>query len=135
MPMDGETLKTLLQAALDARANAYAPYSNYQVGAAVLTRSGKIVVGVNVENASYPLTICAERVALTSYVAQGRQGGEIVAIAVATQDAGSPCGACRQVMAELAKADCPVYAVAPDMSYRSWTVQELLPHAFSLKSE
>lgn len=134
MPVDGETLKALLRAALDARANAYAPYSNYSVGAAVLTDTGKVVVGVNVENASYPLTICAERVALTSYVAQGREGS-IVAIAVATQDGGSPCGACRQVMAELAKADCPVYAVSPDMSYRCWTVQELLPHAFSLKSD
>lgn len=130
MTLDGQTLDRLVQAALDARARAYAPYSNYQVGAALLTQDGRIICGVNVENASYPLTVCAERVALSTYVEQG-QGG-IVAIAVATQDAGSPCGACRQVIAEFAPPDCPVYAVAPDGTRHCWSAQELLPHAFSL---
>ncbi len=88
-----------MQAALDARQRAYAPYSHYLVGAAVLTADGVVVIGCNVENASYPATICAERVALTAAVAQGYR--DFVAIAVATLNGGTPCGICRQVMAEL----------------------------------
>lgn len=128
--IDAEVLAQLFEAALDARSRAYAPYSNYQVGAALLTKSGQVICGVNVENASYPLTNCAERVALGTYVEQGRAG--IQAIVVATKDAGSPCGACRQVMAELAEPDCPVYAIAPDGRQRKWTVKELLPDSFVL---
>lgn len=124
------SLETVIQAALDARARAYAPYSKYRVGAAVLTKAGEVICGVNVENASYPLCICAEQVALSSFIERG--GGEIEAIVVATQDAGSPCGACRQVIAEFADPSCPVYAVSPDGRRIQWTVQELLPHAFNL---
>lgn len=132
MEIEAEVLEQLFRAALDARSRAYAPYSNYQVGAALLTKTGQIICGVNVENASYPLTNCAERVALGTYVEQGRQG--LRAIVVATKDGGSPCGACRQVMAELADADCPVYAIAPDGRQRKWTVQELLPDSFVLNT-
>ncbi|MCB0124000.1 MAG: cytidine deaminase, partial [Caldilineaceae bacterium] len=89
----------LVGAALRVRQLAYAPYSNYLVGSALLTAEGTIVVGCNVENAAYPATICAERVALTSAVAQGYR--TFVAIAVATANGGTPCGICRQVMAEL----------------------------------
>lgn len=130
MEIEDELLKQLFAAALDARGRAYAPYSNYQVGAALLTTSGKIICGVNVENASYPLTNCAERVALGTYVEQGREG--IRALVVATKDGGSPCGACRQVLAELAPADCPIYSISPDGRQRKWTVQELLPDSFVL---
>jgi len=89
-----ESAVDLVRHAIEARQRAYAPYSNYQVGAAVLTSDGNILIGCNVENASYPATICAERVALTAAVAQGYQ--DFVAIAVATQNGGTPCGICRQ---------------------------------------
>ena len=90
--------QTLVAQAIGARRRAYAPYSNYFVGAAVLAEDGTVILGCNVENASYPATICAERVALTAAVAQGKR--PLKAIAVATRDGGSPCGICRQVMAE-----------------------------------
>lgn len=132
MEIEDELLKELFAAALEARSRAYAPYSDYQVGAALLTSSDRIICGVNVENASYPLTNCAERVALGTYVEQGREG--IKALVVATQDAGSPCGACRQVIAELAGPECRVYAISPDGRQRSWTVRELLPDSFVLNT-
>ncbi len=89
----------LVQQALAARTRAYTPYSGYQVGAALLTEDGDVILGCNVENAAYPATICAERVALTAAVAQGKR--RFTALAVATRNGGSPCGTCRQVMAEL----------------------------------
>lgn len=96
--MNDRSISRLITHALAARRLAYAPYSNYQVGAALLLKSGKIVRGCNVENASYGLTICAERSAVVSAVSAGYR--EFVAIAVATRDGGSPCGACRQVLSE-----------------------------------
>lgn len=117
----------LVQQALMARTRAYAPYSGYQVGAAVLTVEGEVVLGCNVENAAYPATICAERVALTAAVAQGRR--EFSAIAVATRNGGSPCGACRQVMMELGP-DMTVYIADASGAYRTTTVQALLPDGF-----
>lgn len=123
-------LKPVIEAALAARDRAYAPYSKYHVGAALLTNDGRIICGVNVENASYPLTVCAERVALGTYIEQG--AGGIRVIVVATKDCGSPCGACRQVIAEFANPNCPIIAIAPDGTQKTWTAQELLPHAFSL---
>ena len=89
----------LVRYALEARQSAYAPYSQYRVGAAVIAADGAIVVGCNVENASYGATICAERVALTSAIAQGKR--QFLALAVATGNGSFPCGLCRQVMAEL----------------------------------
>ena len=117
----------LVGAALRVRQLAYAPYSNYLVGSALLTAEGTIVVGCNVENAAYPATICAERVALTSAVAQGYR--TFVAIAVATANGGTPCGICRQVMAELGP-EMVVYISDDKGNYRSTTVLELLPSAF-----
>lgn len=122
----------LIRQALVARQRAYAPYSNYRVGAAVLTADGSIIVGCNVENAAYPATICAERVALTSAVAQGKQG--VVAVAVATQDGGSPCGICRQVMAELCGPDATVYISNAAGDYRTTTTGDLLPDGFTAAS-
>jgi cytidine deaminase len=113
--------------ALTARERAYAPYSQYKVGAAVLTASGEIVPGCNVENAAYPATICAERVALTSAVALGKS--DFVAIAIATRDGGSPCGSCRQVMAELGPS-MTVYIADESGAFRTTTVAALLPNAF-----
>lgn len=121
------TAEELVQQALTARQRAYAPYSGYYVGAAVLTDDGVVFPGCNVENAAYPSTICAERVALTSAVAQGKRN--FVAIAVATRNGGSPCGSCRQVMMELGP-DMVVYITDETGAYRTTTVRELLPDGF-----
>lgn len=122
-----EQRNRLVEAAIVARQRAYAPYSGYRVGAAVLTGDGTIVSGCNVENASYGATICAERVALTRAVAEGRSG--FVAIAVATEDSGSPCGICRQVMAELGP-DMIVFICDTAGVYRFTDVRTLLPDSF-----
>jgi cytidine deaminase len=122
------TPEQLVEQALQARMRAYAPYSGYQVGAAVLTADGQVALGCNVENASYPATICAERVALTAAVAQGLSAP--VAIAVATKDGGSPCGICRQVMAELGP-DMAVYIADEQGAYRTTSVAALLPDSFT----
>ncbi len=90
--------ESLIGTALEARENAYAPYSNYAVGAALLSESGKVYIGVNVENAAYPASMCAERTAVFNAVSNGERSFR--AIAVATQNGGSPCGSCRQVLAE-----------------------------------
>lgn len=126
--MDTTTQERLVNAALEARRRAYAPYSGYYVGAAVLDEDGVITPGCNVENAAYPSTICAERVALTGAVAHGRHS--FTAIAVATENGGSPCGTCRQVMAELGPAMI-VYIADAHGNVRVTTVAELLPDYFT----
>jgi cytidine deaminase len=88
----------LIQIAIEARKKAYVPYSHYPVGAALLTKSGKIFTGANIENAAFPVTICAERTAIFKAVSEGEL--ELEAIAVVTKNGGTPCGSCRQVMAE-----------------------------------
>lgn len=118
----------LIAAARSARQQAYAPYSNYLVGAAVLTMDGDIIAGCNVENASYGGTICAERVALTAAVAQGKR--QFSAIAVVTEDGASPCGLCRQVMYELGP-QMDVFIADGDGNVRTTTVKALLPEAFA----
>jgi cytidine deaminase len=117
----------LIQAALAARPFAYAPYSHYKVGAAILMADGRIFTGVNVENASYGLTICAERTAVFKAVSEGCQ--KILAVVVATENAGSPCGACRQVLAEFA-GDVPVWLVDAKGDGRETTLFALLPDHF-----
>jgi cytidine deaminase len=121
------TPQELVAAALEARTRAYAPYSSYFVGAALLAADGSVTVGCNVENAAYPATICAERVALTSAVAQGKH--DFVAIAVATANGGSPCGTCRQVMAELGL-EMAVYIADAAGNFTTTSVRELLPDSF-----
>ena len=108
------TEQTLVQAARAARAHAYAPYSGYAVGAAVLTDDGRVFAGCNVENASYGLSVCAERVAVFCAIAAGTR--RLVAAAVCTPDGGTPCGACRQVLLEFADApeSFTVWVVSPD---------------------
>jgi cytidine deaminase len=121
----------LADRAARAREWAYAPYSRYTVGAALLTASGKIYDGVNVENAAYPATICAERTAVVKAVSEGER--DFVAIAVASNNGGSPCGSCRQVLAEFGLAT-QVLIAGPDgrINQRS-TVAELLPLSFGPK--
>ena len=119
----------LIAAARAVYANAYAPYSHYSVAAAVATDDGTIYTGTNVENATYPLTMCAERVAIFKAVAAGAR--KITAVAVVTSNAGSPCGSCRQVMREFADADMPVYIADLEGHCRTRTLGELLPDSFS----
>lgn len=134
--MDGELKNLLIEKALEARANAYAPYSVYRVGAAILDEEGRIHVGVNVENISFGLTVCAERNAVGAMAAAG--GREIKAVAVATKDGGTPCGACRQVLAEFAADPARVLVMGKGDS-QQWeaTLAELLPGGFTtqLKKE
>ena len=112
----------------DIRKNAYAKYSNYAVGAALLGKSGKIYTGVNVENAVYSLTICAERVAIFKALSEGER--EFEAISVVTDNGGSPCGSCRQVLAEFGL-DIIVYiADGEENLLEETTVKALLPRAF-----
>ncbi len=114
--------------------HAYAPYSGYPVGAALLDEQGRIFTGVNVENASYGLTICAERVALGAAVAAGARRLRAIAIASARPPAPVPCGACRQALAEFADADMPVYVLPPKGRARQFALGDLLPHGFRLRS-
>jgi cytidine deaminase len=119
----------LINKAIDAQKGAYAPYSHYAVGAAVLTDSGEIFDGVNIENAVYPLTICAERVAIFKAVSRGHRAFN--AIAVVTKNGGSPCGACRQVMAEFGLDTVVLIADSNGTLRQTSTVADLLPNAFS----
>lgn len=118
----------LVREALAARSRAYAPYSDYLVGAALLGKSGRIYTGCNIENAVYPLCICAERAAVFHAVCAGER--EFVALAVATAKGGSPCGACRQVLREFGEGIVVLIADATGV-YRATTVRELLPDSFS----
>lgn len=121
----------LVAAAREAREHAYAPYSNFTVGAAVLGESGHIYAGCNVENASFGLTICAERNAIAAMVAAGERSLRALAVVTGMAQPVPPCGACRQVIAEFAD-DCPVYLVsaAPGTLARTTTLAKLLPEGF-----
>jgi cytidine deaminase len=117
----------LVARAVSAQGFAYAPYSNYPVGAALLTRSGRVYQGANVENATYSLTVCAERIAVFKAVSEGER--EFEAIAVVTLNGGSPCGACRQVLREFAP-NLIVYIADVQGNYRQTSVAALLPDSF-----
>ncbi len=123
--------EALLTAARAARHHAYAPYSGYKVGAAVWCEDGRVFSGANVENASYGLSICAERVAIAHAVGEGVR--RIEAMLVVTRDGGAPCGACRQVLTEFAEADTWVWCFSEDgQEVREYRLSQLLPDAFSL---
>ena len=121
--------KELIALATQARKQAYAPYSHYEVGAALWTASGQVYTGCNVENASYGLTICAERTAAVKAVSSGER--DFVAIAVVTADGGTPCGACRQVLAEFGPHMRVLVADAAG-NCKVYRLDELLPDAFVL---
>lgn len=127
--------KKLMQKAREAIENAYAPYSNFKVGACLLLKDGTYVCGSNVENASYGLCNCAERSAMFTAYNLGYRKEDILALAVASfsSELVSPCGACRQVMQELLLPDTPVFMVygKEDMHYLKKSVAELLPFSFS----
>jgi len=119
--------RALIAQALEAREHAYAPYSRYRVGAALLGRSGRVYTGANVENAAYPLTTCAERIAVAKAVSEGER--EFIALAVATANGAPPCGSCRQIMCEFGK-ETTVLIADTNGNYRETTVAELLPDGF-----
>jgi cytidine deaminase len=135
LPALGGTGRKLLKAARDVRKRAYAPYSRFQVGAAVLDERGRVHVGCNVENASYGLAICAERNAVAAAVAAGARAVRGVAVVTPTKPPGTPCGACRQVLAELARPDAPVLLAGPTGAAEATTVGALLPRGFSLRAK
>lgn len=128
MKINEEQKQALIQAAISVRHWAYVPYSHYPVGAAVLTSSGRIYDGINVESAAFPTTMCAERVAIFKAVSEGER--EFDAIAVVTENAGSPCGSCRQVMAEFGLETLVLIADTEGNIRVETTVSELLPGAF-----
>lgn len=127
--MTESNIDALILAAVAARKNAYAPYSSFAVGAALLAADGSIFRGCNVENASYGLTVCAERVAIGGAVAQGHQSFE--AIAIAADGAVSPCGACRQVLTEFGQQLTIVMCDADGENIRTSTLDDMLPDRFS----
>lgn len=132
MTNNGDLQRQLVAAALAARTRAYAPYSQFLVGAAIATLDEQIFTGCNVENASYGLTICAERNAVFQAVAAGHR--QFAAIALAASQGVTPCGACRQVLAEFANR-IPVWIVDPDSpaTVNEFWLDELLPSRFVLK--
>lgn len=124
-----EERRFLVDLANETRRRAYAPYSGYRVGAALRTRSGRIYTGVNVESAAYPTTMCAERVAVYKAVSEGEREFEV--IAVVTDNGGSPCGGCRQVLAEFGLDTLVIVADGRGRVLWQATVNDLLPGAFT----
>ncbi|KAK3568057.1 hypothetical protein QTP86_029258 [Hemibagrus guttatus] len=121
----------LVAKCLQARGMAYCPYSQFPVGAAILTSGGAIITGCNVENASYGLTVCAERTAIQRAVAEGHRSFTAIAVTCDIKDSFvGPCGACRQVLMEFGS-EWDIYLTKPDGSYKKTSLRELLPSAFS----
>lgn len=127
-----QTVNKLKSHAQRAAGNAHAPYSRFRVGAAVISASGQIYAGCNVENASFGLTQCAERAALTAAIADGVRPGDLQTLVFYTpgESVYSPCGACRQVMHELMAADSMVVACCDSAATRRWSHSEYLPDPF-----
>ncbi len=117
----------LIEHAYIAQKRAKAPYSNYKVGAALHVKNDIIVLGCNVESKAYPTTLCAERVAIFSALAQGHES--FMAIALVTSDGAFPCGSCRQILYEYAK-DIPIYISNASSNYKKYSITELLPYPF-----
>jgi cytidine deaminase len=124
-------IQNLIQESIQAREKAHVPYSKFKVGAALLTKDGKVYKGCNIENASFGLTNCAERTALFKAISEGDKEFSAIAVVADTSGPVSPCGACRQVMVELCKPDMKVYLTNLKGDVQETTVGELLPGAFS----
>jgi len=129
MKRQSTQVASLREAALRALDNAYAPYSNFRVGAALLTRSGEVITGCNMENSAYGLAICAETLAVASAVSQGLTEFEEIAIATEDSEPTPPCGACRQVLNEFAP-NIRISSYTREGKEAAWSLDELLPHAF-----
>jgi cytidine deaminase len=131
MKLDTTKATSLKEAAMRALVNAYAPYSNFRVGAALKTTRGDIVIGCNMENSAYGLAICAETLAVASAVSQGLKDFDEIAIATDDAEPTPPCGACRQVLNEFAP-NIRISSYTQGGKEAAWTLDELLPHAFVL---
>lgn len=129
MALTQDEKQSLIDLANTARERAYVPYSQYPVGSALRTKSGRIYTGANIENAAYPQTMCAERVAIFKAVSEGEKEFEV--ISVVTNNGGSPCGGCRQVMAEFGLDTIVLMADGDGNLVKETTVKELLPEAFT----
>lgn len=129
MSPDEDDLSELMSAARGAREAAYAPYSGYRVGAALASEDGRIFAGANVENASYPVGMCAEQAALGAAVTAGARSFRRLALSVARGEPASPCGRCRQALAEFGTG-LEVVSEGSEGMRRSWTLEELLPESF-----
>jgi cytidine deaminase len=129
MTLSEQEKQTLVDLANTARQHAYVPYSRYPVGASLRTKTGRFFTGINVENAAYPQTMCAERVAIYKAVSEGEKEFEV--ITVVTDNGGSPCGGCRQVMAEFGLDTIVILADGKGRIVKETTVKELLPEAFT----
>ncbi|MEP0806995.1 MAG: cytidine deaminase [Chloroflexota bacterium] len=129
MTLTKQEKQSLVDLANAARRRAYVPYSHYPVGSSLRTKSGRVFTGVNVENAAYPQTMCAERIAIFKAVSEGETEFEV--ITVVTENGGSPCGGCRQVMAEFGLDTVVILADGKGNILHETTVRELLPDAFT----
>lgn len=130
MPMTSEKQRALFEAARAVRRSAYAPYSRFKVGAAVLDDRGRVHAGCNVEVAAYPQGWCAEASALAAMVAAGGRRVQAVAVMAVSSEPTTPCGGCRQKLAEFAAPDCVVHVLGPRGERARYTLGELLPHGF-----
>ncbi|KAJ5212734.1 uncharacterized protein N7498_004380 [Penicillium cinerascens] len=129
-PVTAQELEILSVKAIEAKSQAYCPYSKFRVGACILTESGEFVVGANVENAAYPVGTCAERVAFGTAVVAGHKKFKALAVATDIKPAASPCGMCRQFIREFTSPSFPVYMYDGEGGYKVMTMDELLPDSF-----
>lgn len=128
--------KDLCKAAIKALENSYSPYSNCRVGAALLCENGRVYIGCNIENAAFSPTICAERTAFAKAISEGERNFSAIAVAGIKNGvltAFSPCGVCRQVMAEFCKKNFKILVVTSNESFEEYTLEQLLPSSFDLK--
>lgn len=131
--MDPKTAQELVNQAIEAREKAYAPYSKFKVGAAILTKNGTVFPGCNIENASYGATICAERSAVCNIIANGGRDPIAIAICYNETEFAVPCGICRQVLSEFSpKGDLIILMAKTDGTYQETTLSALLPASFNL---
>ncbi|PLR98136.1 cytidine deaminase [Bacillus sp. T33-2] len=126
-------VKMLVEKASEAQRKAYVPYSNFQVGAALITKSGEIFLGCNIENASFGLTNCAERTAIFKAVSEGQKEVQAIAVVADTDGPVSPCGACRQVMAEFCDENTKIILANLKGDIKETTISEILPGYFTSK--
>ncbi|CAK38443.1 hypothetical protein CBS63078_10684 [Aspergillus niger] len=128
--LSAQELETLSTKAIAAKDTAYCPYSKFRVGACILTESGEFVQGANVENASYPVGTCAERVAFGSAIVAGHRNFKAIAVATDIKPPASPCGMCRQFMSEFTTPEFPIFMYDGEGNYTLTTMGELLPSSF-----
>ncbi len=133
MPINPETFKKMFDQAQAALQFSYSPYSQCRVSAALLTESGEVITGCNIENASYGGTICAERVAVFKSVSSGHKKFKSILVMTEASPAWTPCGFCRQVLAEFGDPSMPVYCTNPKGETKEFSLGSLLPEAFSKK--